>query len=290
MLKGNLSWGNLAAATQSTSSLGRPLDPRYKTNLLILILAVVAGMAGVGVALYDQRGPIVAIGIGLLAGMLTVLTWALARELDPQHDYAAFVGLLPAVIAFFLSGDSALWTLLLLLLLARVVVRSVGPPALYTDSLVVLVITGIGVFGFQSWSLGIIAAVGFALDAVLVHPQRWQSAFGLVALALTGIYALSTDVDPLSLPTGWHLIIPTIILVGFAVRIARTNAVPVTSDQGDERLSVQRVQSAMSLTLLASILLALAGGNQAVIETAALWSAMGGIVLYHAGSKVLKQS
>jgi hypothetical protein len=247
-------------------------------------------MAGIAVALYDQRGPIVAIGIGFLAGTLTVLTWALARELDPEHDYAAFVGLLPALIAFFLSGDSALWTMLLLLMLARVIVRSVGPPALYTDSLVVLVITGIGVFGFEAWPLGIIAAGGFALDALLVHPQRWQSAFGLAALALTGIYALSTDVGPLSLPTGWHLIIMIIISISFAVLIARTNAVPVTSDQGDERLSVQRVRGAMGLTLLASILLALAGGSHPFIETAALWSAMGGIVLYHAGSKLLKQN
>ncbi|MGD9316838.1 MAG: hypothetical protein PVG56_08400, partial [Anaerolineae bacterium] len=91
------------------TALGRnPLDPGYPTNLAIAALTVVVAIAGAvwrlisGVALLESA----LWGIG--AGLVMFLTWALGRELDPDHDLSAFVGAGLVLIALLLAGAPSL--------------------------------------------------------------------------------------------------------------------------------------------------------------------------------------
>jgi len=64
-------------------TLGRKIDLHYKPNLIIVLWALIVIIIG-GLATGE-----VMLGIHLGGGVF--LTWALSRELDPAHDYSAFI-------------------------------------------------------------------------------------------------------------------------------------------------------------------------------------------------------
>ena len=113
------------------SSLGRPLDITYKTNALIASLSLVilivitlyAALAGI-----DESWP-EALVTGVVAAASVFLCWALARELDPDHQYAAFWGC-AVIIAYMLYAgrfSPNLVAALFLLLQTRALARTTGP-------------------------------------------------------------------------------------------------------------------------------------------------------------------
>ena len=81
------------------SSIGRPLDPAYRTNKAVLVLMPVgAGLGAVTAWLGGQPG----VQILLQAAYFLLIvygSWALARELDPDDHAAAFIGLALALFA-----------------------------------------------------------------------------------------------------------------------------------------------------------------------------------------------
>ncbi len=91
-------------------TLGRRIDPGYRTNLWVIIASAAVVIAG-RVIFGSLSG-----GAGLGAGFF--LCWALARELDPLHDYSAFVsgGIFLLFFPFYDGIDIGVlfWLLLIL--------------------------------------------------------------------------------------------------------------------------------------------------------------------------------
>ena len=104
-------------------SIARPVDPQYPTNRALLILlpigaAAFAALCAVGIL----PGP--AVGNALSALLIGFAAWALARELAPDHDVAAFVALALAWLHFGVTGTSDVLLLFVALFVARVANRS----------------------------------------------------------------------------------------------------------------------------------------------------------------------
>jgi hypothetical protein len=73
--------------------LGRtPIDPSCPTNRAIAVLTTVVAIAGAILRLLKGTTPLESVLWGIEAGLAVFLTWALGRELDPDHDLSAFVG------------------------------------------------------------------------------------------------------------------------------------------------------------------------------------------------------
>lgn len=91
-------------------TLGRKIDLRYKPNLIIVLLSLLAVAAGWLFFGEFQSG--ISLGGGFF------LTWALTRELDPAHDYSAYLAAFLSLSVLFdferIHFLSALWLLLLL--------------------------------------------------------------------------------------------------------------------------------------------------------------------------------
>lgn len=94
-------------------TLGRKIDFSYKTNLLILILVVVVSAVG-----WLVTGEI---SSGISLGGSVFLTWALCREIDPAHDYSAFVAVALSLLMLFNIETIQLFPLFWLLMLLRAV-------------------------------------------------------------------------------------------------------------------------------------------------------------------------
>ena len=89
-------------------TLGRKIDLRYKPNLIIVLASLIAVAAG-----WLMFGEF-SLGISLGGGFF--LTWVFSRELDPAHDYSAY---LAAVLSLSMLVDfesigflNALWLVL----------------------------------------------------------------------------------------------------------------------------------------------------------------------------------
>lgn len=76
-------------------TLGRKLDFRYKPNLIIILFVLITTAVG-----WLSTGQILS---GIYLGGGVFMTWALCRELDPAHDYSAFIA---AALSLFIIIDS----------------------------------------------------------------------------------------------------------------------------------------------------------------------------------------
>ncbi len=97
-------------------TLGRKIDISYQTNKIILIISTIVAIIGYFIT-KDFKS-------ALYLGAGTFLTWALAREVDPKHEYVAFLcAALSLVNLFYFQGIQLLiifWVLLLLRLLTEI--------------------------------------------------------------------------------------------------------------------------------------------------------------------------
>lgn len=117
------------------------IDPRLQSNVVALGISVVAGMAALAAHLVDDTG----VAEGLLdafgAGIAVFLTWALGRELDPDHDSSALVAELGAFALWFWLPSSA-GLLFATLIPTRLIVRSTGRAPTRGDLILATLVAG----------------------------------------------------------------------------------------------------------------------------------------------------
>ncbi|MGB3051364.1 MAG: hypothetical protein WBB42_10225 [Polyangiales bacterium] len=262
------------------TSIGRPLDPRYKTNRTVLrlmpIAAVIAGViAGVG------GGDVKAIALAAVGGLLVVFgCWALARELVPDDNPGAFNSLVLSFGSFVVVDDTSLLLPFVALFLVRIVNRSTGLKAKAGDSVLVLLLTLWAMYHLHSPLLGLVAALAFASDAILANglPRQWL--FAGAAAAAAG-FALA--LDPLA---GIRLLelSPTllsavgILSVLWLLNIALTRSVASVTDIGEEPLSVARVRMGMLVGWLVA-LQALTATDPVAYSSALVWATLVGLIV-----------
>lgn len=262
------------------TALGRLPDPRYPTNRAIMALALAVAVAGSifqwlrGAELPES----VAWGIG--AGFSLFLAWALGRELDPDHDLSAFVGAALALVALPFFDTPSLLLILWLLLVLRIVNRTVGLPARPLDSLGVL---GLGTWLVWQghWIVGLVAAVAFLLDGLLPPPLRYHLLVSALALAATG--ALSIFHGGMAMesgPTTAVAILSAALVALFLVVIVTSREVQAVGDATGKPLQPRRVQAAQMIALLTALLYAWWAGASGMVALLPLWAAMLGVSLY----------
>ena len=273
------------------TTLGRtPIDPSYPTNRAIAALALVVAIAGTIVHLLTGAALLESVLWGIGAGFVPFLTWALGRELDPDHDLSAFVGAGLVLIAFLLPDMPSLVLILCLLLVLRIVNRSVGLPAKPLDSLGVL---GLGAWlAWQGyWMVGLMTAVAFLLDGLLSQPLRYHLfVSGLAFVTTVAIAIFHGEMAMESGPT-MPLVIASVVLVGlFTIVIATTRKVEAVGDATGKVLNPRRVQAAQVLALLTGLLFAWWAGASGVVTVLPLWAAMIGVSLYRLAMLFLSRS
>jgi hypothetical protein len=213
----------------------------------------------------------------------------LGRELDPDNDFSAFVGAGLVLIAFLLSDMPSLLVILWLLVVLRIVNRTVGLPAKPLDSLGVL---GLGAWlAWQGyWMTGLITAFAFLLDGLLSPPLR--SHLFVSGLAFVTTVALFIFHGGLAMESGSNMLVVvfSIVLAGlFLPVIATTRKVEALGDATGEVLNPKRVRAAQVVALLTALLFAWWAGASGLITLLPLWAAMIGVGLYRLAILFLQQ-
>lgn len=237
------------------TSIGRPLDPAWPTNQAVLALLPVAAALGAALAWAGGEAVPAIVAAALRFALSLFVAWALARELDPDDQSAAFISLGLGVLVAVAAGSPGLLTAFATLGLVRLVNRSTGLAARKSDSLVLLLLSIGTIYWTASPLFGAVAALAFALDGSLRDPQRHQWVFALVSLGGTVVYMVDHDLGlgPVSAPDSLFEWLSVLFLLMFALYVALTRKVRSRGDVGDRPLDPSRVRGGMAIGLLAAL-------------------------------------
>jgi hypothetical protein len=267
---------------QRWSAIGRLLDPKYPTNQAIILVSGLTFIAGSAYRLIANDGLFPSLGWGFSASLSVFLAWALTRELDPDHEYAAFVSATFALIASVFLGRAELLTIFWILLASRIVNRTTGLAPTWLDSL------GLVALGFwlslQSPWWGGITAVTFSLDALLPRGKNQQ--FFFAALAAAGsLVSIGLSVPLAPEETG------TLFVGGLALGMAfmfvpiiwSSRNTKASSDQPGIPLIARRIQTAQILALSTACIAAFLENEIGLISFFPVWATVLGILLFRIG-------
>lgn len=237
------------------TSIGRPLEPAYRSNKAVLILMPLGAVVGVISAWMDGQT-----GLGLLQQAIYFLlvvfgSWALARELDPDDHTAAFISMAAGVLAALIVSAPGILIVFVTLLLVRIVNRSTGLVARMPDSVIVLLLVFLVIYATESPFFGIVAALAFILDGSLKEPLRHQWVFGLICFGATIVYMVDHDIGltHLSAPDSLFGWLALLFLLIFALNTLLLKKVHSKGDSSGKTLDLGRVRGGMAVGLFAAL-------------------------------------
>lgn len=269
------------------TSVGRPLDNEYKTNRFIgYIILITIGAAFIYQILSDTIW-VDSIWWSLGAGLTVFLSWALAREFDPDHDYAAFVAAGLSVIALVLFGLPDFLVLFWFLLAGRIINRTTGLPARVQDSIIVLLIAGWLTFK-GNWGIGVATIYVFVSDSKLEPQLKKQWIFAaIISLALALLLEQVIWYYPFDfLPQHW---IPVVIVLLTIPFIFSQKEIKSKGDVTNKPLSPLRVQTVQRLFLFTVLFFIIWDSTLGLKATFPVWSAMAGASFFHFGAMLIKR-
>ena len=269
----------MSHAVYRVSSIARPLEPKYTSNLAVLILLplIAAGIAAVEIYLRGtEMTP--AIWTGVSAMVTAFICWAMGREVDPDRVSAAFVAMALSVVVIGLGWSPSIWALAMTLMSARVVNRTVGPAARLTDLTIVTALAWMAVLRDGHWALGAVAALAMLIDLRLDKTRTLNFAFAGAALAATVFAMIQVDGDfdrlinqPIAnLDSSWAI---SAVLIGGVFALITLTMPPVTSvaDASGDLLSRARVKWGAAIVLMAA-LATLLDGQAGLLAGLPLWA------------------
>jgi hypothetical protein len=266
---------------QQVSNLGRDIDPNYRTNLIIMILTPLSAVVAFVIAVIAGMGFGDAAVRAFFTAGATFAAWAFSREIDPDHDWSAFVAVGLAWIGCYIYRAPVFgaFSLAMMMYALRMTNRVVGAAPTVVDSGLILAEIAVTAF-LNNWVVAWVGVAAFLLDGLMVNKVKRH-------LALAGIAALITLLRPLVIPlpdmytlSNENLIAVVVVSLAFFLTIAATRKLTSKTDTGNKSLNVPRVRAAMILTLAASIVSVLWNGDFGVQWMYPLWTAMFGVALY----------
>lgn len=261
------------------TTVGRPVDLSYPTNRAIAVVSLVVTVGAAILQRLSGASWIQSALWGAQAGLSVFLAWAFCRELDPDHALAAFVAAGLGLGGLFLWGLPNFTVLLWLILILRLINRTMGLPAGMLDSLTVL---GLGIWlSLQgNWAYGVVTAVAFLLDSQL--PIRAPRQLVFAVLGVLGTTTAAVLAEALPWDGGLSLLgalVALAALSAFVPVIMESQDITSVGDQTGKPLEPVRVQAAQVLVLLVGLETAFLGGIPALGSLMPLWAAVLGASL-----------
>jgi hypothetical protein len=261
------------------SCLWRGLSPKNRSHLLIFACCSVAfGAAGL-VHLMDGRGPVEAAAVGLNAGVMLFLCWAIARELDPDHPKSAFV-VTAAGALILLAGSAPAGASVGALLALRVIVRSTGKAPGVLDLVAIPLLAVAFAWLPKGWIGGVALAAALVWDTLLPDPgaRRGYAAAGLTLTLTTAVTLYRQTLDTGFQTSGvvrWSAV-GAAVLGFFALKHYNPRS---RADRSSKTLDPQRLRAGRILGLGTGLVAFAAFGTGAVPLLAGLWASLAGIAI-----------
>lgn len=154
-------------------TLGRKIDVNYQTNKIILTISAI--VAVIGYFITKEVTSALYLGVG------TFLAWTLAREVDPKHEYSAFLCTALSLINLFYYEKINLLVLVWMILLLRMVSEISGKDVSPLDIFLVLALS----LYLSIYNKSSVYLVPFIIAIAYRVKIKGKSKVALVALIVT---------------------------------------------------------------------------------------------------------
>jgi len=236
------------------TSIGRPLEPVYPTNKAVLLLMPLAGLLGAVTAWLNGDPGLQMLQAAISFFLIVFGSWALARELFPDDNPAAFISMILAVLAALSFESPGILIVFATLGLVRIVNRSTGMAAKKTDSVIVMLLTFWVIYATQSPFYGAVAALAFLFDGSLKDPLRHQWVFALICFGGMVVYMVDHDVGLAYFLAPDSLLewVSLVVLLVLALNMFLLKKVHSCADLNGRPLDLARVKGGMAVGLCAA--------------------------------------
>jgi hypothetical protein len=266
--------------TIGNSTLWRGLSPRNSSHLAIFGCCAAAFAGVLAVQLMDGREPAAAVAVAVNAAVMLFLSWAIARELDPDFPRSAFAAVFVAAL-IMAGGSEAAGASVGVLLALRIAGRSTGRKPSLLDLVAAPVLAAAFAWLPRGWIGGVAVAVALVWDTLLPQPGPRRNYLG-AALTLAATVAVTLLRDTLGagfVTGGW---------VGWVAVAAALAAFPAIRqyvprsrcDRTRQTIEPKRLKAARRLALGTGLAAFVVFGTEAAPLLAGLWAALTGIAIY----------
>jgi hypothetical protein len=231
------------------SHVTRPINLSLWSNRLIVGLTALAALAAATVMVTS------AITDVWVAPLHVFLTWALVREVDPDHEWTALLAALFAGI-WVLAGQEVVsgMALLALMIAARLVLNSTGRRPLVTDLIGVAALASAAAYTSAGWVAGFGIALAIYIDDRIAGDHRTASIVAAAAAALGASAVVTlTSALPETIPEVRPLLNVLVGVIALA-GIIREPVDPVSITDSRARRLLERRRLHASRTLLGVLL------------------------------------
>lgn len=257
------------------STVVRWFNLRLPSNRFVF---TASGLALIGFAAFrmvQQDSPGAAVSRGLEAGFSVLLSWAVARELDPDRPAGAIVAGIAGFL-IFLTGPTNLGAVTALLFAVRVVAGTPGLPPTKVDLVWLPALAGYTARSPGGFLAGLALAAALALDArPPTRGRQIASAAAATALAVGLAILRDTLLPQPVVPNAWQWVVLGAALL--SVPWLRTAILVSVGDLSGEPLSQGRLVWARALALATGALVVAWLGGAAAPALVGLWAAIVGI-------------
>jgi hypothetical protein len=261
----------------------RLFDLRLASNRFVFAASTIA-LVGVGAfhALLGDSAEAV-VSIGLEAAFSVFLSWAMARELDPDRPASAMAAGVAGFLVF-LMGPTNLGAVAALLFAARVLGRTPGPPPTNFDLIWLPALAAYTARSAGGFLAGVALAVALGWDAEPPTRRRQLLSAAAALLLAVGLATLRDTLQPRPVsPTPWQWGILSAALLSLPwLRIPPPHSV---DDWFGKPLSHRRLLRARALAVAAGALTAAWLGGLAATALVGLWAALIGIAVVRAARR-----
>ncbi|MEL4304385.1 hypothetical protein [Methanococcoides sp. LMO-2] len=260
------------------TSINRSLDPDYPTNRLILLICLIVIIISSLFNFASNKDVIAAAIYGLKAGISVFLVWAISREIDPDHEIAAFVPVILSLIPAMIYGIQPLLAMYWILLISRIVNRSTGSKAGILDIMAALLIAAYlshEIF----WIFGILTAAALFIDSRLSGPEKVHLSAAIIMAVITLFMIQKGNENAIAEFSITRIVALISMIFLFLLPLLSSEKIKSKSDRTGEPLETIRVKLTMVLFLLTVITFTLIDIDQNGFWPL-LWCIATGIGLY----------
>lgn len=260
------------------TSLARPIVLKDKTNTAIMIMTGLFFIIFTALSLYRGNDIPASAAFGFNRAMAAFLSWAIARELDPDAKTAAFYGIPMIFILMFFSGPIMVLPSFFILTCIRIVTRTAGNAPTNFDLLAIMFFS-LYLYLFYSFLFPLFGAIYIIIDARLKGGQSKNIIYGgfMLIISLLSFINLYT-IERVDTSVIIILAVSAIAAV-FSFRLSTLKQVLSRSDNELYYISPRRIKAAGIITLLLAITFAVNYGH--ILRMSPLWTAMLGIAAPH---------
>lgn len=262
-------------------TLGRSMDFSYKTNQMIVLASAVVAAIG-----WWLTGNVLS---GVYIGFSVFLTWALVRELDPNHEYAAFLAAAFSLFNALYYQNIQLLVVVWVLLLMRIINGITGKELTTFDIFSVLGLTAYLAFdnGNSIYLMIFVLAMVFSLKTGEKMREAWiASAISIGIIIVDRFFMNKLSVGSIDYSNVVTLFVVSI--VGLSLILFWFLSKAETKD--DKGNSVNRSKLLASQILYsAAVLLLFFFGDVSLNNLVIYLSAASGALLYFSGNKILRK-